>query len=59
MENFFKKLSAFSATTILLLLSGIFVVLFIYAKPAIKEYGLHFLIEPKWDVIVSDGVKKN
>jgi len=58
MENFFKKLSAFSATTILLLLSGIFVVLFIYAKPAIKEYGLHFLIEPKWDVIVSNGVKK-
>jgi len=58
MENFFKKLSAFSATTILLLLSGIFVVLFIYAKPAIKEYGLHFLIEPKWDVIVSGNVKK-
>jgi phosphate transport system permease protein len=58
MENFFKKLSAFSATTILLLLSGIFVVLFIYAKPAIKEYGLHFLIEPKWDVIVSENVKK-
>jgi phosphate transport system permease protein len=58
MENFFKKLSAFSATTILLLLSGIFVVLFIYAKPAIKEYGLHFLIEPKWDVIISGNVKK-
>jgi phosphate transport system permease protein len=59
MENFFKKLSALSATTILLLLSGIFVVLFIYAKPAIKEYGIHFLVEPKWDVVINNSVKKD
>ena len=52
MEFFFKKLSAVSATVILLILASIFVVLFIYAKPAIKEYGLHFLIEKRWGVTV-------
>jgi len=53
MEFFFKKISSLSATFILLLLSAIFVVLFIYAKPAIKEYGLHFVIDPRWDVSVT------
>jgi phosphate transport system permease protein len=53
METLFKKLSAMSATVILLILTSIFVVLFIYAKPAIKEYGLHFLVDPRWDVVVS------
>jgi phosphate transport system permease protein len=57
MESFFKRLSAFSATLILLILTSIFIVLFIYAKPAIKEYGLHFLIDPRWDVVVT--VKNN
>jgi phosphate transport system permease protein len=60
MESFFKRLSALSATTILLILTSIFVVLFLYAKPAIKEYGLKFLIDPRWDVVVSsapDNVK--
>jgi phosphate transport system permease protein len=52
MESIFRKLSSFSATLILILLSAIFVVLFIYAKPAIKEYGLHFIIDPRWDVTV-------
>jgi len=53
MESFFKRLSALSATTILLILTSIFIVLFIYAKPAIKEYGLKFIIDPRWDVLVS------
>jgi len=55
MESFFKRLSALSATTILLILTSIFVVLFLYAKPAIKEYGLKFLIDPRWDVVVSSA----
>lgn len=53
MEFFFKKLSEISATLILLILTSIFVVLFIYAKPAIKEYGLHFLVEKRWGVTVN------
>jgi len=53
MEAIFKKLSALSATTILLILSAIFVVLFIYAKPAVQKYGIHFLVDPRWDVSVS------
>jgi len=52
MEALFKRISSLSATVILLLLSAIFVVLFIYAKPAIKEYGLKFVIDPRWDVTV-------
>jgi len=59
MESIFRKLSSLSATLILILLSAIFVVLFLYAKPAIKEYGLHFLIDPRWDVTVEVNTPKN
>ena len=59
MESIFRKLSSLSATLILLLLSAIFVVLFIYAKPAIKEYGFHFFIDPRWDVTVEINNKQN
>ena len=60
MEAIFKKLSMLSATTILLILSAIFVVLFIYAKPAVNKYGIHFLVDPRWDVTVSlDKNKSN
>ena len=48
MESVFKKLSFISATLILLLLTSIFVVLFIYAKPAINEFGLKFLTDSRW-----------
>ncbi|WP_457562098.1 phosphate ABC transporter permease subunit PstC [Caminibacter pacificus] len=53
MEAFFKRLSALSATTILLILTSIFVVLFLYAKPAIEVYGLKFLVDPRWDVVIT------
>ncbi len=53
MEALFRKVSSFSATTILILLSAIFVVLFIYAKPAIKEFGFNFITDPRWDVSVT------
>ena len=52
MEAFFKKLSSLSASVILIILTAIFVVLFIEAKPAIKKYGLHFLVETRWGVSV-------
>jgi len=53
MENIFKRLSALSAGTILLILTSIFVVLFLYAKLAIKEYGIKFLIDPRWGVSIN------
>jgi phosphate transport system permease protein len=52
MEALFRKVSTLSATVILILLSAIFVVLFLYAKPAIKEYGLYFIVDPRWDVTI-------
>ena len=57
MESLFKKLSSFSATTILLILSSIFIVLLIYAKPAMMEYGMQFLTDPRWGVEVDIGDK--
>jgi len=57
MEAFFKKVSALSATVILLILSTIFVVLFIQAKPAIQKYGVHFLVDPRWGVTVVNELK--
>ncbi|QCT95080.1 phosphate ABC transporter permease subunit PstC [Caminibacter mediatlanticus TB-2] len=59
MEAIFKKLSALSATTILIILSAIFVVLFIQAKPAIEKYGFHFLVDPRWGVTVVNELKNN
>ena len=53
MESLFKKIASLSATTILLILTSIFIVLFIYSKPAIMEYGLGFLTDPRWGVEVS------
>ncbi len=58
MESVFKKLSLTSATLILLLLTSIFVVLFIYAKPAIDEFGLKFLTDPRWGVTVQVDTPK-
>ena len=52
METLFKRLSEISASTILLILSAIFVVLYIEAKPAIEKYGIHFLVDPRWGVTV-------
>jgi len=52
METLFKKISQLSASTILLILSAIFVVLYIEAKPAIEKYGIHFLVDPRWGVTV-------
>ncbi|GAB6074358.1 phosphate ABC transporter permease subunit PstC [Nautilia lithotrophica] len=58
MESFFRKVSSLSATFILILLSAIFVVLFLYAKPAIKEYGLHFVVDPRWGVTLQTSAQE-
>jgi len=64
MEIIFKRISQISASTILVILTAIFIVLYIEAKPAIEKYGLHFLIDPRWGVTVqksntSNNVNKN
>ena len=59
METLFKRLSEISASTILLILLAIFVVLYIQAKPAIEKYGLHFLVESKWGVSVDKNNTPN
>ncbi len=59
MEKIFKTLSQLSASTILLILSAIFVVLYIEAKPAIEKYGLHFLVDPRWGVTVQKNNTPN
>ena len=59
METLFKRLSEISASTILLILSAIFVVLYIEAKPAIEKYGLHFLVDPRWGVTINKNNTPN
>ncbi len=49
MEKIFQKLSFSSASLVLIILIGIFTTLFYSAKPAINEFGLHFLIDPTWN----------
>ncbi len=49
MEKIFQKLSLTSASLVLIVLIGIFITLFSAAKPAIDEFGLHFLVDPSWN----------
>ncbi len=56
-ELIFKRVAFSSATLILILLVSIFVMLFISAKPAMQEYGLHFLVDSSWGKTVQ--IKSN
>ncbi|MDX1809877.1 MAG: phosphate ABC transporter permease subunit PstC [Sulfurospirillaceae bacterium] len=47
-EFIFKRVAFSSATLILVILVSIFVMLFISAKPAMQEYGWHFLVDSSW-----------
>ena len=49
MEKLFQKISFTSATLVLILLLGIFTTLYISAKPAIDEFGLHFVVDKRWN----------
>jgi phosphate transport system permease protein len=49
MEKIFQKLSFSSASLVLIILLGIFITLYDAAKPAINEFGLHFLVDPTWN----------
>ena len=49
MEKLFQKISFGSATLVLIILLGIFISLFIAAKPAINQYGFNFITNPVWN----------
>ena len=49
MEKLFQKISFTSATLVLILLLGIFTTLYLSAKPAIDEFGLHFIVDKRWN----------
>ena len=59
MENFFRKISFSSASLVLIILVAIFVTLFNFAKPAIDEFGLKFIINPVWNQEIISGNQKN
>ena len=61
MEKLFQKISFTSASLVLALLLGIFTTLFISAKPAINEFGLHFLVDKRWnqEVPLSNAATSN
>ena len=52
LEKLFQKISLSSASFVLILLIGIFITLFMAAKPAIDEFGLGFLTDPRWNTEV-------
>ena len=49
MEKIFQKLSFSSASLVLILLTGIFLTLLNFAKPAINEFGLGFITNSNWN----------
>ena len=49
MEKIFQKLSLGSASLVFVILLGIFITLFIAAKPAIDEFGFNFITNPDWN----------
>ena len=65
MEKFFRNISRLSASFVFLVLIATVTVLYITARPAIKEFGLHFIIDSRWNVevpidsIASDAVSSD
>jgi len=59
-EKLFQKISFSSATLILIMLIGIFISLFVAAKPAMSEYGFNFIVNPVWnkEVVIANPKKQ-
>ena len=51
MEKLFKILSRISASFVFVILVATVVVLYLTAKPAIEEFGLHFIVDSRWGVV--------
>jgi phosphate transport system permease protein len=52
MEKIFKSLSQVSASFVFLVLVATVTVLYLYAKPAIEQFGAYFIVDPRWGVEV-------
>ena len=48
-EKLFQKVSLVGASLVLVILLGIFFTLFEAAKPAIDEFGIHFIVDTTWN----------
>lgn len=59
MEKVFQKIALSSATLVFIILIGIFVTLFIAAKPAIDEFGFDFITNPDWNKEVMSSNLQN
>ncbi len=55
MEKLFKILAKLSASFVFIVLVATVTVLYITAKPAIEEFGLHFIIDPRWGVNIVEN----
>ncbi|MDF1878798.1 phosphate ABC transporter permease subunit PstC, partial [Sulfurimonas sp. SAG-AH-194-C20] len=49
MEKIFQRLALSSASLVFILLVGIFITLYITAKPAIDEFGFNFITDSHWN----------
>jgi phosphate transport system permease protein len=63
METLFRNIARLSASFVLVILLSTVVVLYHYAKPAIDEFGLHFITDSRWGVDIPinqpDSAKSN
>src|ERR1041384_7140981 len=50
-DNAFRQLTRAAAVTVLVILGGVMVSLFIGASPALREFGLGFLVEETWNPV--------
>jgi len=50
MDKIFSHLAKLSTVVVFIVLIGTVISLYISAKPAIKEFGSYFLIDPRWGV---------
>ena len=50
----FENMTRFFALLVLLLLAGIMVSLFIGSLPAIKKFGLGFIVNPRWNPVTDE-----
>ena len=53
MERIFRIISQSSATFLFFVLIATVSVLYLYAKPAIEQFGTYFIIDPRWGVEVT------
>ena len=53
MERIFRIISQSSATFLFIVLIATVSVLYLYAKPAIEQFGTYFIVDPRWGVEVT------